>query len=158
PTLTALCSKITMKYWEDKKLDLTNFQRIGKYLISDFQGIFTPRGLRTTGTMGMAYPLFINSYRGGRNESFTYGIDKDTTWYDYDLSGAYPTAMSLLGIPDLNKIIYLNTTESVEEVLKGENILKAYTALYIKFKFPDDTKYPCLPVTMGDSLTIYPLS
>ena len=39
------------------------------------------------------------TYHGGRNEQFWFGPGYEADWTDYDLSSAYPTAMSLIGMP-----------------------------------------------------------
>jgi hypothetical protein len=49
--------------------------------MGDIQKSINPAGLQALGTTGNFIPMFIgsmytNSYRGGRNECFTYGIDK----------------------------------------------------------------------------------
>jgi hypothetical protein len=36
----------------------------------------TPRGMFAAGDIGIKLPLYISNYRGGRNESFMYGIDE----------------------------------------------------------------------------------
>jgi len=101
---------------------------------------------------------FLGSYHGGRNESFIYGIVRETV-YDYDLPGAYPTAMSLLDYPDWNgKEVFLEM--SGEEFMHNyKNFLfRSYTALKVEFKFPETVQYPTLPVRLNESSIIYPLS
>lgn len=60
--------------------------------------MMTPAGVELSGDLHEYLDYFLGSYHGGRNESFLYGVIKDT-FYDYDLPGAYPTAMSLLDYP-----------------------------------------------------------
>ena len=38
-----------------------------------------------------------------RNESFMYGSDDKTCWFDYDLVSAYTTAMAHLNLPSYYK-------------------------------------------------------
>jgi len=81
-----------------------------------------------------------HAYFGGRNECYMHGICKDDKgWFDFDLSGAYPSAMALLQNPDFSKI----------SVLTGD-IFKIspldYTFGLVDFEFPQDVKYPCLPI------------
>jgi len=61
--------------------------------------LMTPAGIELSGDLHEYLDYFLGSYHGGRNESFLYGIAKGI-YYDYDLPGAYPTAMSLLDYPD----------------------------------------------------------
>jgi hypothetical protein len=71
--------------------------------------ILTPKGLFESGSVEAHLSYYIGNYKGGRNESFMYGVDKTTTWYDYDLTSAYTTAMSDVNLPDylLGRIIPL---------------------------------------------------
>lgn len=54
--------------------------------------------------MGLSLGTFLANFKGGRNESFMYGVDTVTNWIDYDLVSAYTTAMACLGNPVYNKI------------------------------------------------------
>jgi hypothetical protein len=47
--------------------------------LSNVRKTITPKGLGIIKDVGMKLPLYIASYRGGRNESFMYGIDRNTT-------------------------------------------------------------------------------
>jgi len=38
----------------------------------------TPHGLFETAEVGLKLPLYIANYKGGRNECFMYGVDKNT--------------------------------------------------------------------------------
>lgn len=51
---------------------------------------------------------YLKNYRGGRNECFMYGVDNSQLWYDYDLTSAYTTAMSILGDPDYRKASFID--------------------------------------------------
>ena len=52
-----------------------------------------------TGYVGLHMSYFIGNYKGGRIESFMYGAEDNTYWYDYDLVSAYTTAMAYLSLP-----------------------------------------------------------
>ena len=45
-----------------------------------------------------------DSYHGGRNEQFIFGAGREGTWTDWDLCGAYTTAMAVIGLPDWRAI------------------------------------------------------
>lgn len=64
----------------------------------DIPKMMTPAGVELSGDLHEYIDYFLGSYHGGRNESYVYGTVKGT-FYDYDLPGAYPTAMSLLDYP-----------------------------------------------------------
>jgi hypothetical protein len=60
----------------------------------------TPKGLSTSKDIGFHMSYLIANYKGGRNESFMYGVDEETQWFDYDLTSAYITGMVNLTLPD----------------------------------------------------------
>ena len=129
-----------------------------KFGLKDLSKVFTPTGIELAGDLPFYISYFLGSYHGGRNESFIYGIVRETV-YDYDLPGAYPTAMSLLDYPDWNgKEVFLEMS-GAEFMHNYKNFLfKSYTALKVEFKFPETVQYPALPVRLNESSIIYPLS
>jgi len=46
-----------------------------EYLIGEASKIQTPQGLSKIGDLGLKMSLYISNYKGGRNESFMYGVD-----------------------------------------------------------------------------------
>src|SRR6202012_2111422 len=175
-TLSALARRFVFKHWEIKGIDLNNFIYFGNYKISDFKSIYTPKGLQSTGNIGLFLPLFLGGFRGGRNESYAYGINHEDKWFDYDLTSAYTTAMSHLGIPNFNKARYIvgqnqfkdfieHCTNPKDEELKPDGtkirdyntLYNAYTIFHVSFKFPSDTIHPCLPVSIDETSALYPL-
>jgi len=86
-----------------------------------------------------ALEIANHCYYGGRNECYLYGIHKADVWYDYDLTGAYPTSMALLRNPDFDRITIL--TGDIVSI----NPLD-YVFGLVDFEFPPDTPFPCLPV------------
>jgi hypothetical protein len=46
--------------------------------LGDIQKINNPKGITALGLIGEKLNLFTGTFRGGRNESFVYGIDKST--------------------------------------------------------------------------------
>jgi hypothetical protein len=89
-----------------------------------------------------------NSFAGGRNEAFYFGAAPQSHYFDYDLKGAYSTAMAYLGMPQWNK---LRATTDIEEFVPH-----VIGCAKVKFRFPPDTRFPCLPVREEGSL-IFPL-
>lgn len=127
----------------------------------DTQGddYLTSTNLRKGGGMNMYIPYYTRLYRGGRNESFMYGYDDNTQWYDYDLTSAYTTIMCLLHHPLYNGIERMSQ-EDLDGV-KEDDLLKSYYYISGKFKFDDNVKYPCIPTDLpkagpGPLLSIYP--
>lgn len=92
------------------------------------------------------------AYFGGRNECFLDGIHHGP-WGDFDLKGAYPAAMGLVDDPD-----YSATPMAVTHLYKGSFHPTSYLFAHVHFKFPDNTKYPCLPVKDSEGRgLIFPL-
>lgn len=95
------------------------------------------------------------AYYGGRNEAFLFGIHHATeAWYDFDLSGAYPTAMSLIPDLDFDK----HPVAITGTITKG--MIHPFMALFglVRFRFPVDTLYPCLPIKdMHGRGLVYPI-
>jgi len=121
--------------------------------------LYTPIGVELSGSLHTYLDYFLGSYHGGRNESYIYGLIQGV-FYDYDLPGAYPTAMSLLNYPDWNKIEVLSSSLETKLFLnKYEmSLINSYTALKINFKFPETVRFPNLPVRLDKSSIIYPLT
>ena len=60
---------------------------------------YSPKSLSSMGKIALNMPYYVYNYKGGRNECFRYGVDKDTHWKDYDLTSAYTTGMAALTLP-----------------------------------------------------------
>ena len=88
-------------------------------------------------------------YHGGRNEQLWFGPSFEDEWSDYDLTGAYPTAMATIGKPDWKKV---RPTQDLNE-LKAETF--GFTC--VDFEFPIGTRYPTLPVRTENGI-VFPLS
>lgn len=130
------------------------------YSMSDLPRLFTNKGINLTGPLTIYLPYVIGSYHGGRNESFAYGYAPGF-WYDYDLPSAYPTAMSLLKLPDYSKFIHLQNEISGQDLrlkYSDDEIIFSFTSLYVDFLFPKEVMYPNLPVRLEPSSIIFPRS
>lgn len=96
--------------------------------------------------------LWANAFRGGRNEVFAHGLfdaPEGRCWNDIDLASAYTTVMA--GIPpiDWNEV-------SMPTNLSAVAVLDAAVVAQVRFRFPCQTRFPCLPVPAGGGL-IFPL-
>lgn len=90
-------------------------------------------------------------YNGARNEGYYVGpTDTDKPIVDLDLRGAYT-----IGLCDLFTFDYENITVSYDV---DDYLGHVAGFLHVEFEFPNDTQYPCLPVTAGDKGLIFPLS
>jgi hypothetical protein len=88
--------------------------------------------------------LATECYHGGRNEQYFFGAGGISKWYDYDLSSAYPTAMSQLGIPVWSKC---QQTTDLDELLSHR-----LSFAQVEFKHPEGTRFPVLPVRGRDAV------
>lgn len=87
-------------------------------------------------------------YHGGRNECFMPGPSELSDYHDYDLVGAYTT-----GLIDLRELDYAQAFDS----LRIENFLGHVCGFVrVDFKFPLDTRFPCLPVYSESRGLYYP--
>ena len=100
-----------------------------------------------------------HAFHGGYNSCSDIGyFPYETT--DYDLQNAYPTAMCLVADVDWDNPIKYKlhhetlTLQSFAVGMGGINPLPLMFA-YVTFEFPEDVKYPCIPVNV-DGIPIYP--
>ncbi|MEP3049936.1 MAG: DNA polymerase [Erythrobacter sp.] len=83
-------------------------------------------------------------YHGGRNEQFWFGPSFEDDWTDYDLAGAYPTAMALIGKPDWHNLdVSKKVSDYTPSTLGMANV---------SFQFPKSVRYPTLPVRTENGL------
>lgn len=151
-TLSGLGIRYVKNQWLLK--DYKGYQLSSDYLIGDSSRVQTPMGLQAVGDIGLKLGLFIKNYKGGRNESFMYGIDVQTIWYDYDLTSAYTTVLYKIGDPNYANGKTLTVTELLN--MKDDELLFSFTIIKCSFKFPKDIKYPSIPVAINEQITIYP--
>ena len=127
------------------------------YTVRDLGRVITPTGIELSGGLHEYIDYFLGSYHGGRNESYLYGLIEKKL-FDYDLPGAYPTAMSLLDYPswkDREVVIPMNLETFLGKY--SHRLIRSYTALKVKFKFPGKVRFPCLPVRVDKTSIIFPL-
>jgi hypothetical protein len=87
------------------------------------------------------------TYHGGRNEQFLFGICDEHIWRDHDLSSAYTTAMSLIGKPVWEQ---MHRVEGIDEI---DMLDLAFVA--VDFEFPETVRFPTLPVRSPNGI-IFP--
>src|SRR5258705_12253398 len=158
-TLSSLGRKYVIKKWSDSEiLKKGRYQVSSVILLGNTESVQTPKGLKEIGNIGLFLSYYIANYKGGRNESFMYGVDDKTLYYDYDLISAYTTSMANLTLPSYNEstiLPILNLEEwDLEKYLNNYIIIKGF------FNFPNNTKYPSIPCYLDGkgTVTVYPLS
>ena len=152
-SLSSLGRNNVKSIWAESKYE--GYQISQKYLLGDVSSTITPKGLNEINKIAFVLPLYIANYKGGRNECFMYGVDRDGLWFDYDLSSAYTTVLSMAGHPDYAHCKRL--TESELNNLSKVELLFSYLIIHADFEFPEDTKYPSIPCYVDTNCTIYPL-
>lgn len=161
-TLTSIGVDLLTKYWMDNDVNPLNIvgkeQKESKFFNKRTQRYQRQKQLVSIPQLWRNEDFLTECYHGGRNEQFWFGQTHEDNWYDYDLSSAYPSAMCLIGHPDWTKIkpIY-----DIDELLKQKENpeLNRYPAdlafAEVSFEFPEDVRYPCLPVRYDNGL-IFP--
>ena len=153
-TLSSLSRSLVLTKWSELEKHFA-YQVSGNVLMGNANEVQTPKGLFSTGDVGLYLGFFIGNYKGGRNESFMYGSEDSTLWFDYDLSGAYTTAMTHLSLPAYGEGKLINSKDLLKKT--PEDLLHGYYIMNGSFKFPDNTKYPSVPCYLDESTTVYPL-
>ncbi len=88
-------------------------------------------------------------YQGGRNEAYVYGPSEVRTWYDSDLAGAYVTGLAVFMALDYARVRMATQVQDFVGHVAG--------FAQVRFRFPPETRFPCLPVQVGAGLW-FPLS
>lgn len=155
-TLSGIGKSYVLQEWS--LLKYRGYQPRKDLLLGNISNLITPKNARSLELIRYIVP-YITSYRGGRNESFMYGLDiiegNSYKWIDYDLTSAYTTIMSILGDPDYSKArrIFNKTVESMD----ANDLLLNYLVIEVDFVFPLSVKYPSIPTRVDDDMDIYPL-
>ncbi|MBI5800259.1 MAG: hypothetical protein HZA92_05960, partial [Verrucomicrobia bacterium] len=93
--------------------------------------------------------LASECFHGALNVQFLFGAGPIGTWLDVDLAGAYTTAMSLIGMPDWERLRSSTNLDDYGPLTLGFS--------YVRFRFPPGTIHPCLPVAT-DHGPLFPLT
>jgi hypothetical protein len=103
----------------------------------------------------LIHALAAETYHGGRNEAFISGIavaSPERPFGDYDAKGAYSAAMAHLRPLDWDRM------ELTRDIARLSDLAAGLAVMTVRFRFPDDTPYPSLPVEAGAHGLLYPLS
>jgi hypothetical protein len=152
PTLSSIGIHHLLNIWETNGID--------RHLVLGTEEVPTQdwvsalgRNLKRRSTVPTAdrycHESFVTEcYHGGRNEQFFFGASEVGDWIDYDLCGAYTTALALIGMPRWEQI----------RPTKDLNEFQPHVLGYarVKFRFPGNTRFPCLPVRTANGL-VFPL-
>ena len=152
-TLTSIGIELLLKSWKDD-LGLDKEIILGQEIVTErFYQKKMGWFIKTKKIVPLAevhwFKDFVTeTYHGGRNEQFWFGPGFEDDWTDFDLSGAYPTAMAVIGKPNWRDIY-------VSKKL-GDYKASELGFAYVDFKFPKHVRYPTLPVRTENGL-IFPM-
>ncbi len=151
-TLTGIGVDLLLKSWSDAGLDYLNMlgkERIRQSYYDKKKGYQVYKTTDVEIDCVHRETVFVTEcYHGGRNEQFWFGPGFKDDWSDFDLSSAYPTAMSLIGLPDW---LSIHDSKNLDDY--GPETLGF---VEVEFEFPAETRYPTLPVRTDNGL-IFPL-
>ena len=154
-TLSSIGRNYVFTEWSKIFKKYIPYQITSDFMMGNADEIQTPKGLFASKDVGTHLSYYIANYKGGRNESFMYGTDENTTWYDYDLTSAYTTSMINLALPDYYSGKIINPDEINN--WNYDNFLSGYLIINTKFIFPEHVKYPSIPCYVDKGTTVYPL-
>lgn len=148
-TLTAIGVDLLQKSWKENlkidELDVIGKERMKTKYYSKRLGRFKHRTENVDlDSVHIHIPLATECYHGGRGEQFWFGPAFEDDWTDYDLSGAYPTGMALIGYPDWRNIRpSLNLNDYTADTLG---------VAVVDFEFPKAVRFPTMPVRTDNGL------
>lgn len=150
-TLTSFGTKLLLLGWQKEGADSNQIlgrESIKEKFFSKKDGYFKTKTVTPLKEEAYFNEAFITeTYHGGRNEQFIFGIADEGQWRDHDLSSAYTTAMSLIGMPDWDNVTNLTTLDDV-----GPLDLSFFS---VDFEFPESVRFPTLPVRTANGI-IFP--
>jgi hypothetical protein len=153
-TLSSIGVSLLEQHWFDVGLDRLDV--IGKYIktykkySTKHQRYITNKTEQYRQDLYYRQDFLTDSYHGGRNEQFWFGQSHQDQWTDFDLSGCYPTIMSLIGKPDWGSMRILKDTK---DMLDSKPVDLTYC--FVKFEFPKSVRYPTLPIRTEEGI-IFP--
>ena len=150
-TLTSFGTKLLLLGWEQNGLDsdqILGRETVKQKVYSKKDGYFKTKIVTPLKEEAYFNEAFITeTYHGGRNEQFIFGVADEGHWRDHDLSSAYTTAMSLIGMPDWDNITNLTTLDDVRPL--------DLSYFSVDFEFPVSVRFPTLPVRTANGI-IFP--
>jgi len=154
-TLGGMAVKFLLRHWNDQGIDLGKVNgfvvREEKVYNQDRREYATRKWEEPNPNVEIHRTLSELSFYGGRNETFWYGPTQIGDFKEFDIAGAYTTALSSLQILDYSKARFSDNPCDYNADQVG--------FARIKFRFTAGTRYPSLPVKADDQRgLVYPLS
>ncbi len=145
--------KLLLKEWKDGEDPIDHLDAIGKQEFveavwnKEKQQFKTIKRRVYKEEISWFIDFATECYHGGRNEQFWYGPSYIAEWSDYDLTGAYPTAMALIGMPKWDEVYSSNNVDEYTPLTLG--------FACIDFEFDETVRYPTLPIRTNNGI-IFP--
>jgi hypothetical protein len=154
-TLGAMAVKFLLKHWKDQGVEIGKVNgfvvRETKFYNQDRQEYETRKWEEPNPNVEIHRALSELAFYGGRNETFWYGPTPTGDFREFDIAGAYTTALSSLQILDYSKARC--STDPHDYHVDQVGFAR------LKFRFPAGFRHPSLPVMADDQRgLIYPLS
>ena len=73
-SLSSVGQKFVFEKWRNNLQNYLPYQISGKCLMGNVDEVQTPKGLYFTKDVGLYLSHYIGNYKGGRNESFMFGL------------------------------------------------------------------------------------
>lgn len=150
-TLSGIGVDLLLKHWADEGSD--PITAVGKQRHKERKFDKKSGKYRTVTTpvkkelLHLYDTLISDCYHGGRNEQYWFGPGFDDSWTDFDLTGAYPTAMSAMCTPQWDDM------RPSTDITEYGPLTMGYAV--VEFEFPHSVRYPTLPVRSEGGL-IFP--
>lgn len=152
-TLSGLGEAFLLRLWESKgvfRQQVLGTEDIVELVWNHTKGKPIPRkSVKPVMLRHLNEALVSDCFHGGLNVQFLFGGGPIGTWLDVDLAGAYTTAMSLIDMPDWERLRSSTNLDDYGPLTLG--------FAHVRFRFPPGTLRPCLPVAT-DHGPLFPLS
>jgi len=103
PTLSSIGINHLLRIWEDSGVDKHKVLGTEEHVSQTWMpslGRYVKRRKTVPTADRFCHESFVTEcYHGGRNEQYFFGASAIADWIDFDLCGAYTTAMALIGMP-----------------------------------------------------------
>lgn len=151
--LSSIGVRLLMNQWKTNEPPIDPLTTIGKEEFSETvwvkekQQFITKKKSVYKEELHWHVDFVTECYHGGRNEQFWFGPSYIADWSDYDLTGAYPTAMALIGMPQWDDL-FISTNIN-------DHSVDTLGFAYIDFEFDRSVRYPTLPIRTNNGI-IFP--
>jgi hypothetical protein len=151
PTATGMAVKLFLKSLSDEERQRLFGLEVKREEIWNYKtGRLFTKQERVPNAERSIHDAFVSScYHGGRNECFMMGVTDAANWNDFDIRGAYTTGMTGIRPFDYERA---RVSYQLDELL-GDKMSFAR----VVFRFPEHTRFPCLPVEAGNRGLYFPL-